>query len=56
MEITQELVLAGDIDIVLKGGYTGDFSSNPGMTTIAGSMTLRGSGTVTIENFAIKNP
>jgi hypothetical protein len=56
MEIAQELELTRGIDIALKGGYTGDFSTNPGMTTIAGSMTLSGSGTVTIENFAIKNP
>jgi hypothetical protein len=42
-----------DVTVTLKGGHDCGFASNPGFTSIAGSVTIKG-GTVTVENLTIK--
>ncbi|MFZ0929600.1 MAG: hypothetical protein WAN11_13430 [Syntrophobacteraceae bacterium] len=42
------------ISVTIEGGYTADFSSNPGTTTITGEVTIS-SGTVTMGNCVISN-
>ncbi|MGO9022062.1 MAG: InlB B-repeat-containing protein [Syntrophobacteraceae bacterium] len=42
------------ISVTIEGGYTSDFSSNPGTTTITGEVTIS-SGTVTMGNCVISN-
>jgi hypothetical protein len=49
----EELNFARNIYAYLKGGYSCDFSSTPGWTTIHGALTISG-GTVTIENVIIQ--
>jgi len=46
------LTLSGNGSVVLKGGYNSGFTSNPGFTT-TNSLTISGSGKVTIENIVI---
>jgi PKD repeat protein len=53
VSFSEELVLEQDKYVVMQGGYGCDFSSNPGFTTIQGSLTVSG-GTVKIENMLIK--
>lgn len=53
MDFIENLILANDINVALRGGYYCDFSSNKGMTVINGSLTVKG-GTVTIEDIIIK--
>jgi len=51
--IENNLLLGKDVSVLLQGGYAGcDYLSNPGFTTIHGTLTVR-SGTVTVENVAI---
>jgi probable HAF family extracellular repeat protein len=50
---TENLLLQGNSQVMLQGGYNCDFSSNPGLTTLTGSLTITG-GPVTIENLLIK--
>ena len=45
--------LSSNVDITVKGGYECGFASQPGWTTLAGSLTIS-SGSVTIENIIIK--
>jgi hypothetical protein len=52
-EFSADLNLGKDIYAFLKGGYGCDFISNPGWTTISGSVTIN-RGTVIIENVIIK--
>jgi hypothetical protein len=53
MEFIEDLTLASDIHVALRGGYYCEFSENTGMTVINGSLTIKG-GTATIENVTIK--
>ena len=42
-----------NVSITLSGGYSCDFSMNPGFTTVTGALTI-GQGTVTIVNIIIQ--
>jgi hypothetical protein len=48
--LSEELNLAGDSAITLAGGYDTDFSAPIGFTTVRGSLTIGGTGAVTISN------
>ncbi|HTZ17084.1 MAG TPA: hypothetical protein VMB78_01460, partial [Dissulfurispiraceae bacterium] len=52
MKFTEDLSLDGN-DVTLRGGYECGFASNPGRSTIKGTLTISG-GTVTIENIVIQ--
>jgi hypothetical protein len=56
MDISEDLNLAGNIAVTLKGGYDGSFLANPDFTTITGSITIGGSGGVAVENLVVKGP
>ncbi len=43
-----------NISVTIDGGYTSDYTSNPGATTLSGSGTIS-AGTVTWKNFMISN-
>jgi hypothetical protein len=47
------LIPPEDVSLRLSGGYNCDYSSNPGYSTILGTLTIR-HGTVTIENLIIQ--
>jgi hypothetical protein len=49
----ENLNLTGNINVYLKGGYDSSFESNPGLTSINGSLIISG-GTVSVENIIIK--
>jgi hypothetical protein len=53
MDFIENLILASDITVALKGGYYCDFSENTGMTVINGSLIIK-SGTAIVENIIIK--
>ena len=53
MDFIENLILANDINVALKGGYYCDFSSNTGMTVVDGSLTIKG-GAATVDNIIIK--
>ena len=53
MDFIEDLILASDINVELRGGYYCDFSENTGMTVINGSLTIK-AGTATMENIIIK--
>jgi PKD repeat protein len=51
------LLLDEDVDVLnitIKGGFNCDFTSNPGFTTINGSVILSGTGAVTVEKIILK--
>ena len=50
---TENTSLLQNISVIMLGGFSCDFSSNPGFTTIHGSLTI-GDGTVTVGNFIIQ--
>jgi hypothetical protein len=52
VDLTENFTANSSISVTIDGGYTSDFSSNPGTTTITGAATIN-SGTVTMENCAI---
>jgi len=52
-DIAETLILAGNIDISIEGGYDSAFETNPLMTTIHGSVTISG-GPATIDRIAIQ--
>jgi hypothetical protein len=54
VQLTQSFTADQNISVTIVGGYTSDFSSNPGTTTIEGLQTIS-DGTVTWENFIISN-
>jgi len=51
--ISGNLILNVDAEIVLEGGYNGDFSARTGMTTISGSLTIN-LGTVVVDGIVIQ--
>jgi hypothetical protein len=53
LEFSENLELQNDSVITLDGGYGCDFSSKPWVTTINGSLTIKG-GTAIIENVILK--
>jgi hypothetical protein len=54
-EFIESLVLDQNYIVLLKGGYDCGFTTNSGtFTTINGSLTIRGTGKVTVENIKIK--
>jgi hypothetical protein len=53
VDITETLTFADNINISLRGGYDSVFGTNPHMTTIIGSLTIRG-GAVTIDRIMIR--
>jgi hypothetical protein len=53
LSFAENLVLQKDTDVQLEGGYDCNYSSNSGVTTINGSLTIQG-GTVTIEELIIE--
>jgi hypothetical protein len=53
LELLDNPILSRNINIFLSGGYECNFFSNPGRTTINGSLTISG-GTVTVDNLIIK--
>jgi hypothetical protein len=52
--LTEDFTANLNISITIDGGYNGDFSANPGATTLNGAATIS-SGTVTWKNFVISN-
>jgi hypothetical protein len=48
------LNLSREVPVTLAGGYDSAFSSNTGLTTINGSITIGGSGKALIENLILK--
>jgi hypothetical protein len=52
-EFAENLNLTHGINIILKGGYGCDYSSNPGYTTLNGVLTIQ-ADTLTVENIIIK--
>ena len=52
-EFTEDLKLDHQLNVALKGGYNCDYTSNLGVTTVHGTMTISG-GTVTIENLILR--
>ena len=42
MDFIENLILANDINVALRGGYYCDFSSNKGITVLNGSLTVKG--------------
>ncbi len=53
MSLIEDLVINRNISVIIKGGYTDDYGSNPGMTVIKSSISID-SGTVEIENISIE--
>jgi FtsP/CotA-like multicopper oxidase with cupredoxin domain len=53
MDLVESPNITNAASIYLKGGYTCDFLSNPGLTTVLGTLTIRG-GPVVIENILIR--
>jgi hypothetical protein len=49
----ETLTFAGSINVVLKGGYDSAFETNSLMTTIHGSLTVGGTGKLTIDRVII---
>jgi parallel beta-helix repeat protein len=49
----EDLSLANDISVTLKGGYECDFEAKPGITTVQGKVTIS-NGTVSLDNMIIK--
>jgi YD repeat-containing protein len=52
--LTENFTANQNISVTIDGGYTSDYSSNPGVTTISGLQTIS-NGTVTWKNFVISN-
>jgi hypothetical protein len=50
----ETLSLLSTTTVKLQGGFGCDFTTNPGFSTVTGSMTIGGTGTVTIENVIVK--
>jgi hypothetical protein len=50
----EDLSLAGDINVTLKGGYNCAFSNQSGHSTLYGSVAIGGSGAVKMDNLIIK--
>jgi hypothetical protein len=53
LDFTEDLDLGGTISVTLQGGYDCNYSSNPGVTLIHGTLTISG-GPVTIENVILQ--
>jgi len=51
--LTESPTTSQDISLMLSGGYSCDYSMNPGFSVIRGAMTI-GKGTMTIENIIIQ--
>jgi hypothetical protein len=54
VQLVQNFVADQNISVIISGGYTSDFRSNPGMTTIKGVQAIN-NGTVTWGNFIVSN-
>jgi PKD repeat protein len=50
---SEDIVFQNNVSVILKGGYNCDYSSNPGFTTISGSLTIK-AGTITVDKLIIK--
>jgi len=53
LDLTEDLDLESTISVKLQGGYECNYSSNPGVTLIHGTLTVS-KGTVTIENVILQ--
>jgi hypothetical protein len=53
--LSETLVLDDAKVIKLSGGYDCDFEEKTGYTTINGSLTIGGSGTITVENLIVRS-
>jgi hypothetical protein len=53
LSFDENLLLSHTFPITLKGGYSCDYLSNPGWSTVIGSMTING-GPLTVENLIIR--
>ena len=51
--LTESPSTSQDVSITLSGGYSCDYSMNPGFTTVNGTLTIS-QGAVTIENLIIQ--
>jgi parallel beta-helix repeat protein len=51
---TENLSLTDNIIVTLKGGYDCNYSSSLGFSTIAGNVTIGGSGSVTIDKVIVR--
>jgi streptogramin lyase len=54
MDFVELLTLSRNVSVVLKGGYASEFTTNLGGFTTTYSVTIGGSGQVTVENIIIK--
>jgi hypothetical protein len=53
--LSENPVFEGDKIIKIRGGYDCDFEEKTGYTTINGSLTIGGSGTITVENLIVRS-
>ena len=53
LDFVEDLNMANPVPVAVRGGYVCDYSTNPGFTTILGTLTISG-GTVDIGNVIIK--
>jgi hypothetical protein len=51
---TEDLILAKNRPAFLSGGYSTDYSINPGWSTVVGNVTIGGNAKVTVEKLKIK--
>ena len=51
---TEDLQFSQSGTVTLKGGYNCAFTQNPGYTTISGSVTVSGTGTLILENVVFR--
>jgi hypothetical protein len=53
LDFVEDLNMTNPVPVAVSGGYACDYASNPGFTTIRGSLTISG-GTVAIGNIIIR--
>jgi len=54
MTFIENLTINPGVSFYLKGGYDATFTSQTGYTTIDGTLTLKGTGTVTVDRVIVK--
>ena len=53
VELAENLLFASDKAVILKGGYTTSFTTQPGMTTVKGTLTIR-NGALVVDRVEIR--
>src|ERR1039457_6965947 len=52
-DITDSLILNKDLAVTIRGGYNSEYTSNPGTTTIHGTVTVK-KGSLTVEHLIVQ--